>query len=327
MTAKIIIHNPTNFKTKKYRYYNIFFDQLVQALKEKFEIIENRYFIDSHKNRYPIKLLYDEDNTGVSHSTLMLECEMILENSNTKELKILSVSDYFTDSSLGLFNNEVAQKYISKVLLSQFNRQSIINHCHNKSIDAIYSPWIYFPSNLYDLNELYNKRQKISQLVDKFYFRGSGLEHRPMIKFFNKELFAGGGPIGNFENYANEAIQYKIGFSCAGSAQFCYRDIEYMAMGIPILRFEYTNEMNPPLIPNFHYIAVQPPMEHTAELNTTEEHSRLIEQKFLQVKDDIDFLQSIANNARQYYLNHIHGLNGVKHTLQLLDVNEWNASS
>ena len=324
MTAKIIIHNPTNFTTKKYRYYNIFFDKLVETLKEKFDIIENRYFIDGHKERYPIKLLYDEQNTNVSHSTLMLECEMILENYDTKQLKVLSVSDYFTHANLGLFNNEVAQPYISKILLSQFNRRLIQDHCYNKPIDSVYSPWIYFPSNLYDLNELYNKRQKISSLIDKFYFRGSGLEHRPMIKHFNQQLFYGGGPIGNFESYANEAIQYKIGFSCAGSAQFCYRDIEYMAMGIPMLRFEYTNEMNPLLIPNFHYIAVQPPMQHTAELNTTEEHSQLIEQKFLQIKDNIDFLQYIASNAREYYLNHIYGFNGVTHTLRLLDIDEWN---
>jgi len=324
MTAKIIIHNPTNFNTKKYRYYNIFFDQLVENLKEKFDIIENRYFIDCHKTRYPIKLLYDEHNINISHSTLMLECEMILENYDTKQLKILSVSDYFTDANLGLFNNEVAQKYISKILFSQFNRQSIQHHCHNKYIDDVYSPWIYFPSNLYNLNELYNQRQKISQLIDKFYFRGSGLEHRPMIKHFNRQLFHGGGPIGNFENYANEAIQYKIGFSCAGSAQFCYRDIEYMAMGIPMLRFEYTNEMNPNLIPNFHYIAAQPPIKHRIELNATEEHSKLIEQKFLQVKDDMDFLRFISDNAREYYLNNIHGFNGIAHTLQLLNIDEWN---
>jgi hypothetical protein len=323
MTKKIIIHNPTNFSTKKYRYYNIFFDQLVETLKEKFEIIENRYYIDAHKNRYPIKLLYDENNINTSYSTLMLECEMILENYDTKQLKILSVSDYFTDANLGLFNNEVAQKYISKILLSQFNRQSIQNHCHNKNINPIYSPWIYFPSNLYDLNELYNKRQKNSQLIDKFYFRGSGLEHRPMIKFFNRDLFYGGGSLGNFENYSNEAIQYKIGFSCAGSAQICYRDIEYMAMGIPMLRFEYVNEMNPSLIPNFHYISIGPPYDCSSEHNMTNEHAQIVENKFLEIKNDTEFLRFIANNAREYYLNFIHDINGIQNTLHILKIQEW----
>jgi hypothetical protein len=323
MTAKIIIHNPTNFTTKKYRYYNIFFDKLVETLKEKFDIIENRYFIDSHKERHPIKLLYDEQNTNISHSTLMLECEMILENYDTKQLKVLSVSDYFTHANLGLFNNEVAQPYISKILLSQFNRKSIEHHCYNKVIDSVYSPWIYFPSNLYDLNELYNKRQKISSLIDKFYFRGSGLEHRPMIKHFNQQLFYGGGSIGNFENYANEAIQYKIGFSCAGSAQFCYRDIEYMAMGIPMLRFEYTNEMSPNLIPNFHYISITPPYDCLSEHTMTNEHAQIVENKFLEIKNDIEFLQFISNNAREYYLNFIHDINGIQNTLQILKIEEW----
>jgi hypothetical protein len=323
MKPRIIVHNPTNFITKKYRYYNIFFDNLVSNLKDKFNIIENRYFINCHKERYPVKLLYDNDNESINYSTIMLECEMILENYDSKEIKILSVSDYFSDINLGLFNNERAKPFINKVLISQFNRKDILHHCYDKNIDNIYSPWIYFPSNLYDLNSLYNQRKKISSFIDKFYFRGTGLEHRPMIRFFNTDLFYGGNSIGNFDNYANELINYKIGFSCAGSAQICYRDIEYMAMGIPMLRFEYTNEMSPNLIPNFHYISAGPPIENRDEHIATQEHAKLIEEKFLQIKDDKNFLDFISNNAREYYLNFIHDQNGIDHTINLLGLVDW----
>jgi len=323
MKPRIIVHNPTNFVTKKYRYYNIFFDNFVLNLKNKFDIIENRYFINAHKERYPVKLLYDNDNENVMYSTIMLECEMILENYDSKEIKILSTSDYFSDINLGLFNNEIAKPYISKILVSQFNRKDILHHCYDKNIDNIYSPWIYFPSNLYDLNALYNQRKKISLFIDKFYFRGTGLEHRPMIKFFNTDLFYGGNSIGNFDNYANELINYKVGFSCAGSAQICYRDIEYMAMGVPMLRFEYTNEMSPNLIPNFHYISAGPPLENKQEHYANKDHAKMIEEKFVQIKDDKDFLQFISNNAREYYLNFIHDQNGINHTINLLNLNEW----
>jgi len=323
MKPRIIIHNPTNFITKKYRYYNIFFDNLVLSLKDKFDIIENRYFINCHKERYPVKLLYDDDNESISYSTIMLECEMILENYDSKEIKILSVSDYFSDINLGLFNNNKAKSFISKILISQFNRKEILHHCYDKNIENIYSPWIYFPSNLYDVNKFYNERKKISSFIDKFYFRGTGLEHRPLIKLFNTELFSGGGSIGNFDNYADELINYKIGFSCAGSAQFCYRDIEYMALGIPMLRFEYVNEMNPNLIPNFHYISAGPPIENKQEHNATEEHAKIIEERFLQIKEDKEFLDFVSNNAREYYLNFIHDQSGINHTINLLELNNW----
>jgi len=319
MKPRLIIHNPTNFNTKNYRYYNIFFDNLVDKLKTKFDIIENRYFIDAHKMPYNIKLLCDQSDN--KYTTKILECEMILEHYDSKQIKILSVSDYFSDANLGLFNNTIYSKYITKILISQFNKQKIIDHTHT-NIDPIYSPWIYFPSNLYNLDYFYTQRQQLPNLKDRMYFRGSGFEHRPLIGML-RDVLDGGLPIGNFETYANEAIHYKIGFSCAGSAQLCYRDIEYMALGLPMLRFKYTNEMNPNLIPNYHYIAIDTALELHEEHKATQDHAKLITEKFFEVKDNTDFLNYISNNARKYYLDYIHDSNGVEHTLQLLNICEW----
>lgn len=319
MKPRVIVHNPTNYSTQKYRYYNIFFDKLVNKLQDTFNIIQNRYYIDAHKSRFPIKLLSD---TSYNASSIgLLECEMILENYDNKELKILSVSDFFSEANLGLFNSNIYHPYVKTVLISQFDRKNIIAHTFNKDIE-VYKPWIYFPSNLYDLNHFYHQRQQLD-LIDKFYFRGSGFEHRPLIQLFDTKYFSGGYPVGNFENYAEEAITYKVGFSCAGSAQFCYRDIEYMAMGIPMIRFKYTNEMNPDLIPNYHYISVEPQLEKNEEYETNQEHADLIQQRFLEVKDDKEFLQFISNNARKYYLDYIHNNNGVYHTIDLLDLDQW----
>lgn len=314
MKSRIIVHNPTNYITKKYRYYNIFFDLLTNKLEKTFEVIQNRYYIDAHKQRFPIKLLCDA-------TVGLLECEMILENYDNKELKILSVSDFFTEANLGLFNSDIGNQYVKTILISQFNRKNIIDHTFNKDIKA-YKPWIYFPANLYNLDYFYNKKQHIDP-IDKFYFRGSGLEHRPLIKLFHADYFFGGSPIGNFETYAEEAIKYKVGFSCAGSAQFCYRDIEYMAIGIPMMRFKYTNEMTPPLIPDYHYISVEPPLKKEEEYIINQIHADVVQQRFAEVKDDIEFLNFISDNARKYYLNYIHDSNGVNHTIDLLDLQQW----
>jgi len=321
MKRKLIIHNPTNYITKTYRYYNIFFDNLVGYLKKDYDIIENRYYIDSHKNRFPIKLLHDETNSD--YTTLLLECELIIEDYDTKKLKVLSVSDYYTDANLGLFNSDISYPFLSKILISQFNRKSLNLHSRGKSIDQIYSPWIYFPSNLYDLNWFYKQRLAKTELINKLYFRGSGFAHRPILQYLDQNLYHGGHPIGNFDSYADEAINYAIGFSCAGSAQFCYRDIEYMALGIPMLRFKYTNEMNPNLIPNHHYLSVEPPLDLYEEHMATQDHAQAIMDRFLGVINNTELLHFIQNNARQYYLDYIDDINGIQHTVDLLNLSEW----
>jgi hypothetical protein len=55
----------------------------------------------------------------------------------------------------------------------------------------------------------------------------------------------------------------------------------------------------------------------------TNEHAQIVENKFLEIKNDIEFLQFISNNAREYYLNFIHDINGIQNTLQILKIEEW----
>jgi hypothetical protein len=51
-----------------------------------------------------------------------------------------------------------------------------------------------------------------------------------------------------------------------------------------------------------------------------EEHSKMITNRFLEVKDDINFLEFISNNARNYYNDYLSTHNNVRHTIKLLDL-------
>ena len=318
MKRKIIIHNPKSYRYRKY--YNVFFDHLIKKLHTKFDVIENRDWPYAHEKPFPVKLMCNDASTAG-----LLECEMILENFDTKKLKILSVCDLYTDVNLRLFNSDQYKDYIETVLISQFNRKSIEHHTYGMN-GTIYKPWIYFPSGVYNFDKLYRQRQKKKNLIDKFYFRGSGVnpgEHRPLVSLFDQKLFYGGGSIGNFDTYSEEAINYAVGFSCAGTAQFCYRDIEYMAMGILMLRFRYINEMEPQLIPNKHYISTDEIFDTHEEHHLNDKHARMIENKFLQIKNNYDFLEYISKNARSYYLNYIHKNIGIQHTIDILNLDQW----
>lgn len=316
--TKIIIHQPKNFESRYYRYYNIFFDSLINELKKDFDVLESRYYKYANSKYYPV-LLLSEDSDFNNTNIHMLECEMIIENYETKEIKILSVSDDLTGTILNLQNSN----YLSKVLVAQFYRKKIFSHIHQSKNYTKYSPWIYFPQNHYNYNNYYEQRININNLIDKFYFRGTSLESRQIINYFDTQYFNGGNPIGGFDTYAKELLQYKAAFSIAGRGEFCYRDIECMAMGIPLIRFKYNSEMDPDLIPNYHYISIDRPEHASIDSLLNNDDAKLVENKFIEVKNNVKFLSFISNNARNYYLNYINNLNGVEHTIKLLQIREW----
>lgn len=316
--ARLIIHQPKNFESRYYRYYNRVFDALIDEIKKEHDVIDNRYFKYANSKWYPTLLLSQDtffDNTNLH----MLECEMIIENYDTKGIKVLSVSDDLSSATLNLQDSQ----YCNKVLIAQFDRKKISGHIRDQNNMWKYSPWIYFPQNVEKYDFYWNRRKERKLLEDKMYFRGTSLEYRKIISYLNPELFHGGRPIGGFDSYAEELLNYKVGLSTAGRGEFCYRDIEYMAMGIPFIRFKYNSEMNPELVPNVHYISVDRPEDMPHDRDCSPEHTRLLEQRFLEVKDNTEFLDSIVKNAREYYEKYITINNCVAHTIKLLELDKW----
>jgi hypothetical protein len=91
-----------------------------------------------------------------------------------------------------------------------------------------------------------------------------------------------------------------------------------MGLGIPFIRFNYISQLNPNLIPNFHYISVDRPEELLIDRLGNETHAKMIERKFLEVKDNKDFLEYISTNSRKYYETYLTQISRVDHTLNLL---------
>ena len=256
-----------------------------------------------------------KNQTSCNDCFLLLECEYVIEFEDTGEIYIMSVSDDLTYATLNEKNNPL----VKKVLISQFDREKIKSHVGSDFIDK-YSPWIYFPCTIDDLEFFYEKRKTIPQFIDKMYFRGTSISDRPIVTHFNTNYLNGYTPIGGPNTYFEDLINYKIGLSIAGRGELCYRDIEYMALGIPMIRFNYLSELNPNLIPNYHYISVNRPEDLIIDRLGNESHSKLIEERFLEVKGDYEFLNFVSKNARQYYSDHLSRENRVNHTIKLLNL-------
>jgi hypothetical protein len=310
--VKLIVHTPQNEASSRYRYYNIFFKNFVEFLKTKFIVEEDTYFEDANIRSYPVQLLNDETKSD------LLECEMIIENSETKEFVVLSVSDTLT----GAIINHQSNPLCKKILVAQYNEKIIRSHLRGDFFHK-FEPWIYFPSNEFNLDEKYEKRKTISEFIDKFCFWGTSMEDRKILTHFDRTYYDGGLPIGNFDSYSNILMNYKVALSIAGRAEFCYRDVENFGMGVPIIRFQYINKMAIPLIPNYHYISIDRPDDLFYDRLGERKHAEMIENRFLEVKDDLDFLNFISENSRKYYIDNLSPFRSVDHTYYLLGLNKW----
>lgn len=305
---KIIVHNPCNEHTRYFRNYNLFWDDLTDELKKRYEVIENRYYEFANSQRFNVKL---KNQTSLEGNFLLLECEYVIEFEDTGEFYIMSVSDDLTHAIL----NELKNPSLKKVLISQYLPEQIKGYIETEDKT---SPWIYFPCTIDDLEQHYIKRKDKMNLIDKMVFRGTSLSDRTILDRLNNDLFDGPTPVGGPDKYFDDIINYKVGLSVAGRGELCYRDIEYMALGIPFLRFEYNTKLNPNLIPNYHYISVDRPEDLIKDRLGNQEHSKMLEKRFLEVKDDMEFLNFISNNARNYYETYLSRENRVAHTLNLL---------
>jgi hypothetical protein len=309
---KIIVHNPCNEHTRYFRNYNLFWDDLTEELKKKYIVEENRYYEFANSQRFKVNL---KNQTSDENNFLLLECEYVIEFEDTGEFYIMSVSDNLTHCIL----NEKNNPKLKKVLVSQFTNNEILNNVGNDNFEK-YSPWIYFPCTINDLVPFFEERKNKETLIDKMYFRGTSIEDRSILSHFNQDYLEGIRPIGGPNVYFKDLINYKVGLSVAGRGELCYRDIEYMAIGVPFIRFEYTTNLNPKLIPNYHYISIDRPSDLVIDRLGNETHAAMIEKRFLEVKDDKEFLSFISKNAKEYYDTYLSRYNNVKHTLNLLEL-------
>jgi hypothetical protein len=311
----IIIHNPININNRYYRDYNFFWDDLTEELKKRYNVIENRTDNISSNNSMKIYL-----KKRTKEFLEVMECEYVIEDIDVGDFYILSVADQISSLILDEQNNV----HLKKVLYSQFVPDQIVHHTKGNS--SKYHPWIYFPQEVSNYEKYYNKRKTIDNYYDELYFKGS-TSYRPILNHINKSILCEQTNMNNYE-YLNDVIKYKIALSIGGSANgdLCYRDIEYMALGIPFIKFDYVATLNPALFPNYHYISI-PNIDDLPKHNDVKKdrlgelkHAKMIEERYKEVINNRDFLEFVSNNAYEYYETYLSKKNRIKHTLKLLNI-------
>jgi hypothetical protein len=257
-----------------------------------------------------IKINSEEANVDIA------DCNLIIEYTDSNTFKGITFEDQ-PSCFMDFFKKRNNPNDIC--LVSQYNPLEVNNYNNQdqikRSIYVTASPFV-------DLDYYYHKRQEIKEHIDKFYFRGNlhNMGRYSAILLNENPYFHGGEGI-NPDLYFSDLINHKVGLSIPGIGEFCYRDIEYMAVGLPMMKFKYINELYYPLIPNYHYISIDridDDMVH--ERNGGQKYVDAYINRFLEVKDDKDFLNFISKNAREYYENHLHSSSRLNTIKKILDI-------
>jgi len=180
-----------------------------------------------------------------------------------------------------------------------------------ENIDDIYQPIFYncyYPHEEDFYEKLYGSRQPTKK---ELIFRGwlwdlrkdmvSGVDS-PEIKIIEKR---DEGELLSYHQYLEELADYTCALSLPGGTAICNRDIECFAVGTPVIRPALHTVYADPLIPDYHYISCFDDCKYWSgnpSYINAKEFSTHLTKCWNRVKNNLDYLCFVSQNARKWYL-------------------------
>lgn len=310
-----------------------FFKKFDDYLKNFFDVESVNYNVDGQTFSGKIELVNSTGSFGKNPPLSDVDC--VIENIETGETKLISFTEYFNSYSCHIAKSESC----TNALLSHFNWQNVYYWMKRENAISkldIIKPWIFLPYQEFDVLSLREKRNNISDKENKMFWLGSGVDsYRKMIRIVEQKGYL--QPIFSVphEQYLDKLIYSKIGLSYYldldkyntpydHPGEFCYRDIEYILMGLPFIRIEFKDVTHNLLLPNHHYISI--PREHAYvayEKFGDEGVADLYIKRYLEVINDTEYLNYISKNQIEWANNNLMNDNKEKLTFELLKLNKW----
>lgn len=284
-----------------YRFDNHNTRQLVDELSKKY--IVNRYDLNGSDG-----FIFNE--LHINHGSIL-----IFEDGTTKEFKVFDFGDspYLVQ---GLKNHPK----FTRAILGQYNP-----HLWKDNTKVL--PGIY-PETMWDFGNLNYETvtdyRAANTLSSKLYWRGS-LYNDPNAGYgaylgvrtavellpdlLGNNFFYGNYPI-DFSSYIQEALNYRVVLSIGGGGgavcgDICFRDVEMFGLGIPVIRPRYIVEMQDALLPDVHYVSVDVDFDDLFKYSNHKLLAQQIASRYDEVINDIEFLNYISGNAREWYCRNV----------------------
>ena len=239
---------------------------------------------------------------------------MIIENSETKKYFVLNYYD--TLNSIHKINGWDVDN-IAEIFSST---GAHVDNVYYKEGGVKYTPSSYcLRTNLserYLESNFIVEKSKLSLL-----FRGNTYLFREYIQ--NDDRFDVRTDTINELEYIKELQENFISLSLNGTGEICHRDIESFASKCAVIRPQLTVKFHSPLVEDYHYIAVK--TNDLYNLSVPEfykELSNRIYSKYLEVKDNIEYLRYIADNGYSWYKNNGTVISNVNILTKLINFNK-----
>lgn len=305
--------------------------------------------VDYYKNNYTTEVIYKySDNTPNEFmyvpeiDWVIQDCELVIYNTEADIVKVISWREgpgWKTEQFGTAITKLQERNNPNDVLLVGHWESWFYDYKQKKNIlpkvnfKIKPTTWYTFNNLTYELelspidfDQIYKERQN-KILIDKLFWKSSTEREDPVrlakLGICNLDIDVGL----DFYDYLLEASKYKIGLAISSNCEKCYREIEYMAIGLPFMRLPYKGEFSPPLIPDYHYISVdrdryglEPEIWNTGkDVEGGDDYVEAYKHRFLEVKDNKEFLTFIANNAKEYYKKYCDPSVRIKELLKLLE--------
>jgi hypothetical protein len=248
------------------------------------------------------------------------DCELLVHDSSNDTFKLVSFSESATSAYVNVIRGRNSKNdiVVGPHVFANWGGTGGYDFKSKTAVLFAYSPHV-------DPKSYYAKRRLLvlqDSILDKMYFRcttGRGSEHLLHESEYVNERHPGM----QYELYLANAMKYKCGISIAsGSYELCHRDIEYMSIGLPMLRLEYIYDYDPAIKPGHHYISIDRgnfTNRQNDEHLGGEDYVKAYIDKFLEVKDDNNQLLEISSNAYDYVTS-VSGVNRINHFLNLIEL-------
>jgi hypothetical protein len=310
-----------------------FFKKMDLYLSNFFDVEIINYNVDGNTFSGCINLKGNYNQFGKNPP--LSDVDYVIENNETGQIKVVSFTEYFNSYISHLTKSDNCDK----VLLAHFNWHNVYYWMKRENaIKHLYKiqPYIFLPFADFNVEFYRNKRFNIEDKNEKMFWLGSGVDsYRKMLRILEANGYLQPIIPTSHDEYLNMLIKSKIGVSYYMDlnkyntpydhpGEFCYRDIEYLLCGVPFIRIEFKDQVNDPLLPNYHYISI--PREHAYiayEKYGDEGVANLYISKYNEVIKDEDFLTYISKNQIEWSNKNLMLDNKEKITFELLELNKW----
>jgi hypothetical protein len=139
------------------------------------------------------------------------------------------------------------------------------------------------------------KRKKFDEKKEhKLLFRGALYSDRFVMSTYRPDIVTDKKI--ELMNYFDEINNSRINLSLNGAGEICNRDMEILSCGSVLMRPKLRQKFYNDLIPDYHYISVEPHNDPKIQLD-------YILEKYEEIKDNDDYLRQISLNGLEWYLN------------------------